>query len=113
MLSQLMFSQNFPCALKKDAKTRETILDKEHYSDLVEVSNKFSFPFGNIGYSIKQRVITTDVVANCSIQPKTLGECLDCESVPDFCYKKNIEKFKYLKGAKRIQRTAKNGHIYT
>ena len=113
MLSQLMFSQGFPCVLKNGAKTRETIIDKEHYADLVEVSNKFSFPFGNIGYSVKHHVITTDVVANCSIQPKTLGECLDCESVPDFCYKTNFEKFKYLKGAKRIQRTAKNGHIYT
>jgi DNA (cytosine-5)-methyltransferase 1 len=42
----------------------------------------------------------------------TLKDILDSGHVPDYCYRVNVEKFKYLKGAKHILRTAKNGHQY-
>ena len=110
--NKLMFSSGFKCAIKDGAKLASGEISKESFSDLVDVSNRFKFPFGNAGYSIGYKIFTIDVSANCSLSPKTLGECLDTANVPAFCYKANVDKFRYLKGGKKIKRTAKNGHEY-
>lgn len=110
--NELMFSAGFPCKAKAGAKITKCSISEKEYKDLVEVSNKFAFPFGNAGFSMKHDIITMDVVPSKTIKAKTLGEILDCDNVPSFCYKANVEKFRYLKGAKKINRTAKNGHQY-
>ncbi|MDY2913982.1 MAG: DNA (cytosine-5-)-methyltransferase [Candidatus Enteromonas sp.] len=112
ILDGMMFSAGFPCKKKAGSEVVVGSVSKDSYADLVEVSNKFAFPFGNAGFSLKHSITTLDVVPSVEIKPKTLGEILDCENVPSFCYKANVEKFKYLKGAKKISRTAKNGHQY-
>lgn len=110
--NNLMFSQGFPCAVKEGSVLRNGEIGKETYPDLVDVSNRFAFPFGNAGFSIGCAIHTIDVVSASRLLPKTLGECLDCDDVPEFCYGRNIEKFRHLKGGKRIERVAKNGHKY-
>ena len=112
ILDGIMFSAGFPCKKKGDSKVLIGSLSNDSYKDLVEVSNKFAFPFGNAGFSLKHEIATMDVSPLKEIKPVTLGEILDCNNVPDFCYKANVEKFRYLKGAKKINRTAKNGHKY-
>lgn len=112
ILNKLMFSAGFPCKKKTGAEVVAGDVSEESYPDLVEVSNKFAFPFGNAGFSLKHSIVTMDVSPSVEIKPKTLGEILDCGNVPAFCYKANVEKFRYLKGAKKINRTAKNGHEY-
>ena len=112
ILNKLMFSAGFPCKKKAGAEVVTGDVSEESYPDLVEVSNKFAFPFGNAGFSLKHSIVTMDVSPSVEIKPKTLGEILDCDNVPAFCYKANVEKFRYLKGAKKINRTAKNGHEY-
>ena len=108
----LMFSDGFPCEFKGGAKLVSGGVENDVFSDLVAVSNNFKFAFGNAGFALDYRIHTIDVVADSPTVPITLGECLDCNNVPDFCYKSNVEKFKYLKGGKKIKRTAKNGHEY-
>lgn len=110
--SSTIFAKGFPCQAKKDAKPNEGHLNKKAFHDLVEVSNKFAFPFGNSGFLLGYDFHTLDVVPSQTISPKTLGEILDSKNVPDFCYKANYDKFKYLKGSKKIVRIAKNGHEY-
>ena len=61
---------------------------------------------------MKYDIITMDVAPSKTIKAKTLGEILDCENVPSFCYKANVEKFRYLKGAKKINVTLRNGTSY-
>ena len=61
---------------------------------------------------LNYKVITAKLAANYAGKVKTLGECLDCENVPDYCYKTNVKKFEYLKGSKKIERVAANGHKY-
>ena len=112
ILEEMMFSEGFPCKKKAGSEVVTGSVSKDGYGDLVDVSNKFAFPFGNAGYSINHSIVTLDVTPSVDVKPKTLGEILDCNNVPAFCYKANVEKFKYLKGAKKINRTAKNGHEY-
>ena len=112
ILSNLMFSAGFPCKIKDGSKLRTRTISADDFKDLVEVSDRFAFAFGNAGFSFNHEITTMDVAANANVSPKTLGEVLDCDNVPDFCYQKNVAKFQYLKGGKRIQRTAKNGHSY-
>lgn len=109
---KLMFSKGFECDFKDCAKLISGEIDKRKFHDLVDVSNQFKFPFGNAGYSVGYRIFTTDVVSTYTGRIKTLGECLDCNNVPAACYKASVDKFKYLKGSKKIKRTAKNGHEY-
>ena len=110
--NNLMFSDGFSCNFKESAKLLSGEVGKDTYSDLVNVSNNFKFAFGNAGFSLDYQFFTTDVIAVYRGVTRTLGECLDCGNVPSFCYKANVEKFKYLKGGKKIKRIAKNGHEY-
>lgn len=112
ILDSTLFSNGFKCIEKQNTKMIEGNVGADIYSDLVEVSKRFEFPFGNAGYCVKNEIYTIDVVAASKEKSKTLGECLDSDNVPEFCYKSNYEKFKYLKGGKHIIRTAKNGHQY-
>ena len=108
----LMFSKGFPCVEKGKEVVHTCEIGTDKYSDLVDVSNSFAFGFGNAGYCVDFHIATMDVKPLNEIAAKTLGECLDSDNVPDFCYKASVDKFRYLKGAKKINRTAKNGHKY-
>ena len=110
--NDLMFSDGFKCEIKDKCKAKTGQIGKASYADLFEVSNRFKFPFGNAGFSIDYQISTIDVVAISTPKAKTLGECLDVDNVPDYCYKKNVDLFKFLKGGKKLKRTAKNGHQY-
>lgn len=112
VISELMFSKGFPCKVKDGAKLSKCSIGEDIHVDLVDVSNKFKFPFGNAGFALDFNIATLDVTPSSTVSAKTLGECLDSDNVPSFCYKANVEKFKYLKGGKKIKRTAKNGHEY-
>ena len=112
LLENIMFSEGFPCKAKEGADVLKGNCGPKTFEDLVKVSSLFSFPFSNSGYCLKYDIFTLDVVPEKDIKAKSLGECLDCDNVPEFCYKANYEKFKYMKGAKKIARTSKNGHEY-
>ncbi len=108
--SDMMFSAGFPCIIVGDANVGS--LAKDSFKSIADISNKFAFRFENAGYCLNYNIFTTSVEPIYEGKVKTLGECLDCKNVPEYCYKVNFEKFKYLKGAKRIERTALNGHKY-
>ncbi len=87
-------------------------LSKKAFETVADVSDKFSFEFENAGMMHKHVFATVKLQAVYDGHVKTLRECLDCANVPEFCYKVNVDKFRYLKGAKKIERTASNGHKY-
>lgn len=81
-------------------------------SDLVDVSDHFSFAFENAGYMTKGRITTVKVI-ELEEQPITLGEILqDQVDAKYFIPTDKMEKWSYLKGSKKINRTAANGHQY-
>ena len=113
ILNRMMFSAGFPCVLAKKGSVRILDIGKKSYPDLVDVSSSFSAPFENAGFCLDYRVFSEKVLPAFDGPVKTLGECLDCDNVPNYCYQPNEEKFRYLKGGKRIKRMAKSGHEYT
>ena len=78
------------------------------YMDLVEVSNNFKFNFENAGYMNKGVIYTTKVTPKFET-PVTLDEILLHSDVEDkyFLTETQNEKFKYLKGSKKIPRIDK------
>lgn len=81
-------------------------------TDIVEVSDKFSFAFENAGYMTNGEITTVKVIEK-EEDPTTLGEILQGEADPKFFIPTDkMGKWSYLKGSKKINRTAANGHQY-
>ena len=80
--------------------------------DLVEVSDTFAFAFKKAGYMKDGKIWTADV-SETEEPPVLLGDILESDVDEKYYIKEeDIPKWQYLKGAKRINRTAKNGHEY-
>lgn len=101
------FAKTFPIETINDIRTIN--LD---YKDIADVSDNFIFEFENSGYMNKGQIST------CSVTPKyenaiTIRKIIE-ENVDNKYYLgENQEKWVYLKGAKKIERTSKTGHKYT
>lgn len=102
----------FPADLIYSSKDKTADISKKKYKTVADVSDKFKYDFENAGYMLDYEIITAKLSANYDGKVKTLRKCLDCKNVPEYCYKTNVQKFEYLKGSKKIERTAENGHKY-
>lgn len=84
--------------------------------DIVEVSDSFSTQFWNSGSMIEGRVVTKELEPNYEGSRKVLGDILeDPSDLPNSLYlsKDKVEKFRYLRGAKKFERTNSDGYTYT
>lgn len=81
------------------------------YSDIPKVSDDFKFAFENAGYMEDGKVTTAKVQAKIE-QAVTLGEVLESNVDEKYYVGDKIDKWKYLKGAKKINRTSRTGHEY-
>jgi len=80
--------------------------------DLVEISDDFSFSFANAGYMV-DGVMSTVAVTPVSRPAILLKDILERGVDAKYCLEGDkLEKWKYLKGAKKIERTSKDGHKY-
>lgn len=87
-------------------------IDLTKYTSLVEISNNFNADFFNQGLMLKGKVITNKI-KTISVPFIPLKNIL--ESNVDNKYFLNsdqVEYFKYLKGAKEINRVSKTGYKY-
>ncbi len=88
--------------------------DISEYDDLYEISKHFKFSFEKAGIMINGKILTANI--NEKIQePIKLKDIIEKTSIERkyFLSKEQNEKFKYLKGSKKIKRVAQNGHEYT
>ena len=82
--------------------------------DLLAVSDTFAFAFKSAGFMTNNRIYTANV-EEIEESPVLLGEVLETGKVCDDFFitgSDRIAKWNYLKGAKKINRTAANGHQY-
>lgn len=88
------------------------ITETELSTEIVEVSDSFSFAFKPAGYMANGKVYTCDVT-EVEEKPILIKEILQ-NNVDESFYITNekMPKWVYLKGAKKINRTAANGHEY-
>ncbi|EGQ3101815.1 DNA (cytosine-5-)-methyltransferase [Staphylococcus pseudintermedius] len=104
-----MFAQAFPI---ENEPNKNRIAQTTIWSNIAEVSDKFKFQFYNSGIMRSGKVLTIDTIPKFE-KPLTLKEII--EDDVDEIYSLNneqIEKFRYLRGPKKIKRTTKDGHEY-
>ncbi len=104
-----LFAKAFPVE-KEPNKNR--VASTKISEDIVEVSNNFSFTYYNSGIMKNGEVHTIDTIPVYE-ESIPLGAILEKEV--DSSYYLNddhVEKFKYLRGPKKIKRTSKTGHEY-
>ena len=84
--------------------------------DIVEVSDNFTGTVWNTGIMRHGKYYSIDTACDYNGLPITLGEILQSEhDVPEKYFitdSEKLEKFQYLRGAKRIERTSADGHTY-
>lgn len=101
------FAKTFPIVEIDDVK--EGVLE---YKDIPTVSAKFQFSFENAGYMHKGKVFTQKAIpiVEDAIPLKNL---LEKDVDEKYFLNQDIDRWEYLKGAKKVKRTSKSGHEYT
>lgn len=108
-----LFARQFPI---KQVAVKNRHASYELPNDIVQVSDGFSGVVWNTGIMRHGRYFTIDTEPTMDEQSKTLGEVLQPENeIPEKYYlndDKKLEKFKYLRGPKKIERKSEDGHSY-
>ncbi len=113
---QIVFQEGFfakPFPIKEEP-FKERIASVKLPNDIVEISDEFSFNFHTAGVMREGEVYTVHadpILKN----PTTLGDILLDESLVEekyFLSPEVKEKFAYLRGPKKIERTSATGHKY-
>lgn len=107
-----LFAKNFPIKLKDD-KVQDCKQDLTSYKDTVEMTSQFEGDFKNTGsiidgivYSIKTEPIYEKPITMRQIRQEK-GDFSNYILTGE-----RLEKFQYLRGAKKIERTNPNGEKY-
>lgn len=114
LLSFNIFNSEFKVVLKDNIKK----VDLSGYKDVIDISNDFKDgKFLETGIMKNGKVIYSDIES--IIESKyTLKEIIEKTKLSNYDLTNylvkddKLDKWKYLKGSKRIERTAKNGHSY-
>lgn len=111
MLSNGVFATAF--AIQNITPKKEVCIKKNQYDTLADISDNFQFDFKNAGYMVDGVISTANVTPKKSkIRP--LKSIIYKGNIDEKYYLNDtqIEKIKYLKGAKKIERMSKSGHKY-
>lgn len=110
VLTNGIFAKQFP--------TKSEILDSNmtnisNYKDLVDISDNFKNQFYNSGVMFNGEVFTAKLESDCN-EVFALRKIREIKDVDEkyFLSEDKIEKFRYLKGYKRIPRIKPNGETY-
>lgn len=102
------FAKTFPITNITKIKSMEI-----DYSDLSKVSDTFAFSFENAGFMRKGKVYTTKCTPK-EEKPIPLKNILDNNAGNKYDIPEDkMDKWIFLKGSKKIERTAKTGFKYT
>lgn len=106
------FAKTFPVSknITKN-KVDSFSISVKRYPTLLEVSNDFAEDFYRAGVVVGHEVYTREVTPISPKEQVTLRDLLETD-VDESFYKVDIEKWKYLKGAKKALRTRKDGSTY-
>ncbi|WP_173400239.1 DNA (cytosine-5-)-methyltransferase [Clostridium bornimense] len=100
------FATTFPIEECDNVNVKDFI-----YEDIYDISDNFNYEFCNSGLMINGEISTVKTIPKYE-EPITIREIVE-ENVDDRYYLgEQLEKWKYLKGAKKIERTSKTGHSY-
>lgn len=107
-----LFAQSFKVDYSYSSKHKDTIGDLSTYGDLFAVSDKFNALFRNSGVMINKIYHSIETMP-VKEEPIRLMDILQSKvSEKYYIDEKQKEKFKYLKGAKKVPRKRPNGEEY-
>ena len=107
-----IFAKQFPVK-ENELEYNMANISKTMYKDLVDVSDNFQTQFYNSGVMCDGKIYTSKMEADCTdIYP--LKKIREKKTVDEkyFLSDEKIEKFRYLKGGKKIPRKKPNGEPY-
>ncbi len=107
-----IFAKQFPVK-ENELDYNMANISKSMYKDLADVSDNFQTQFYNSGVMCDGKIYTAKMEADCNdVHP--LKKIRETKQVDEkyFLSEDKIEKFKYLKGSKRIPRKKPNGDSY-
>lgn len=110
LLEKGLFGKALPVNLKHKFTTHS--IDNSAYEDLIAVSDNFKFNFENSGYCLDHMITTTKTEA--ILEEPTLLKDITLDGPVDsslFLSPEQVEKFKYLRGSKHIERINKETNI--
>lgn len=114
IFSHGLFARQFP--IKKEP-VKNRYASYELPEDIVQISDNFTGKVWNTGVMRHGRYFTIETVSTKEEEPITLGEVLQSEEeVANKFYltdEERLDKFKYMRGPKKIERTSVDGHKYT
>jgi len=102
-----MFAKAFP--IHQNIEISSVDFD---YTDIPSISECFSFKFENAGVMRDGRIYTAKT-SPIEEKATTLSEILEYDVPEKYYLGDELEKWKYLKGSKKILRKSKTGHEYT
>ena len=108
-----IFEETFPT---KDEVVKDRSNSFVLSEDIVEVSDSFSTQFWNSGSMIEGQVVTKELEPKYEGSHKVLGDILESPlHLSDTMYlsEDKLDKFRYLRGAKKFERTNSEGFSYT
>ena len=106
------FARTFPVTANiSSSKVGRYNISEERYSTLVDVSDKFAENFFRAGVMVRHEVYTREVEPVIPKTKVTLGDVLQ-KDVDKKYYDLDIDRWKYMKGAKKEERTSKTGFTY-
>ena len=89
-----------------------TQYDVKQFDDLVDLSDNFKAEFENTGLMVNG-IVYTSATKPYPHKQTTLADIVESNGVDEKYFLGNdLAKWEYMKGAKKIERTAKNGHAY-
>ncbi len=108
------FQQQFQVEANYNNILEYTQLKFGSNQDIEETSDVFSLKFHNTGFMANGRIYTADTKPKYTGVNKILCDIIEAKSIDESYYINDEEeqKFKYMKGSKRIERTSKSGHKY-
>ena len=102
------FAKTFPLAAME--KFHDGVID---YSDIQKISDSFAFVFDNSGFMKDGHIYTAKTTPKLE-KPIILRSIAESNAAEEFYISdEKMPKWRYMKGAKKIERTAKTGFKYT
>lgn len=114
LLKKGFFAQTFPVEDTVNVKKSNDLdVSKDKFKDLKVLSDSFAGQFYNAGVVQTNGSIFSTEIQPVKVDPVPLKNILEEEAVDEkFFLKQNLEKWEYLKGAKKIPRIKPNGEPY-
>lgn len=105
-----IFAKKFPIQHLETDEQGITNITPEKYETLIEVNDNFEFHFYNTGLMHEGKIYTYKTTPIEIENITTLYDVMEKDDVDEeyFLNDEQIEKFKYLKGSKKIERTRKS-----